>query len=195
VLIWYSLVPTRCCKASYSQNCAGYFEAEYKEEDSSTFIPTMYEYSRFLCGLPYVCTLPVSRLFRGFPLYCSVCEYWHPTQQLSKYSLYLTADLCQTQWRTLQQYVTSFNSGENPYDIVQSDRLVPTFCSMQSRCYAMTRDGWIYQGRFWATVRSTRSHETNKRTPIGRQQILNNARVGLQQWKSCVFYVVHAERL
>jgi hypothetical protein len=38
--------------------------------------------------------------------------------------------------------------------------------------------------------------ETNNgTTPVDRQQILNNATVGLQQWKSCVFYFVHAERL
>jgi hypothetical protein len=31
--------------------------------------------------------------------------------------------------------------------------------------------------------------------PIARQQILNNATVGLQQWRSCVFYVICAEVL
>jgi hypothetical protein len=31
--------------------------------------------------------------------------------------------------------------------------------------------------------------------PVAREQILNNATVGLQQWRSCVFNVVHAERL
>jgi hypothetical protein len=31
--------------------------------------------------------------------------------------------------------------------------------------------------------------------PVVRQQILNNATVGLQQWKICVFYVVRAEML
>jgi hypothetical protein len=34
-----------------------------------------------------------------------------------------------------------------------------------------------------------------KHVPIARQQILNNASVGLQQWKSCVFYMVGAEML
>jgi hypothetical protein len=34
-----------------------------------------------------------------------------------------------------------------------------------------------------------------KHIPVAKQQILNNAVVGLQQWKSCVFYVVRAERL
>jgi hypothetical protein len=34
-----------------------------------------------------------------------------------------------------------------------------------------------------------------KHVPVAWQQILNNAAVGLQQWKSCVFYVVRAERL
>jgi hypothetical protein len=35
----------------------------------------------------------------------------------------------------------------------------------------------------------------NGTTPIVRQQILNNATVGQQQRKSCVFYFVRAERL
>jgi hypothetical protein len=48
------------------------------------------------------------------------------------------------------------------------------------------RDGRIYQGRFWATVRLTRSRETNSRTtPFARQQIPNNATVGLQEWENC----------
>jgi hypothetical protein len=34
-----------------------------------------------------------------------------------------------------------------------------------------------------------------KHVPVSRQQILNYATVGLKQWKSCVFYVVRAERL
>jgi hypothetical protein len=34
-----------------------------------------------------------------------------------------------------------------------------------------------------------------KHVAVARQQILNNATVGLQQWKSCVFYVVRAEML
>jgi hypothetical protein len=34
-----------------------------------------------------------------------------------------------------------------------------------------------------------------KHIPVARQQILNNAAVGLQQWKSCVVYVVHVEML
>jgi hypothetical protein len=38
--------------------------------------------------------------------------------------------------------------------------------------------------------------ETNDgTTPIARQQILNNATVGLQQWKSCVYHAVRAEGL
>jgi hypothetical protein len=37
-------------------------------------------------------------------------------------------------------------------------------------------------------------HETNNGTKLGaKQQILNNATVGLQQWKSCVFCVARAE--
>jgi hypothetical protein len=35
------------------------------------------------------------------------------------------------------------------------------------------------------------SETINGTTPVARQQILNNATVGLQQWKSCLFYVVH----
>jgi hypothetical protein len=34
-----------------------------------------------------------------------------------------------------------------------------------------------------------------KHFPFARHQILNNAAVGLQQWKSCVFYVVCAKML
>jgi hypothetical protein len=34
-----------------------------------------------------------------------------------------------------------------------------------------------------------------KHVPIARQHILNNATVGVQQWRSCVFYVVRAENL
>jgi hypothetical protein len=34
-----------------------------------------------------------------------------------------------------------------------------------------------------------------KHVPVTRRQILNNATVRLQQWKSCVFYVVRAEML
>jgi hypothetical protein len=37
--------------------------------------------------------------------------------------------------------------------------------------------------------------QPGKHVPFARQQILNNAKVGLQQWKSCVFYVVRADRL
>jgi hypothetical protein len=34
-----------------------------------------------------------------------------------------------------------------------------------------------------------------KHVPVARQQILNNATVGLQRYMSCVFYVVCAEML
>jgi hypothetical protein len=34
-----------------------------------------------------------------------------------------------------------------------------------------------------------------KHVLVARQQFLNNATVGLQQWKSYVLYVVRAERL
>jgi hypothetical protein len=34
-----------------------------------------------------------------------------------------------------------------------------------------------------------------KHVPVARQQMLNNVTVGPQQWKSCAFYVVRAERL
>jgi hypothetical protein len=37
--------------------------------------------------------------------------------------------------------------------------------------------------------------QLGKHVPVVRQQILNNAVDGLQQWKSCVFYVVRAESL
>jgi hypothetical protein len=41
------------------------------------------------------------------------------------------------------------------------------------------RDVRIYQGRFWATARKTRSREiSNGTTAIARQRILNNATVG-----------------
>jgi hypothetical protein len=35
----------------------------------------------------------------------------------------------------------------------------------------------------------------SKHVPVARQQILNNVTVGLQQWKSYVFYVVRTEML
>jgi hypothetical protein len=34
-----------------------------------------------------------------------------------------------------------------------------------------------------------------KHVPVARQQFFNNTTVGLQEWKSCVFYVVRAEML
>jgi hypothetical protein len=81
----------------------------------------MYEYRRHVCRLPQY-------LFCSEDFLCTVeSEYSHSTQQLSEYSLNLTADLCQTQWRTSLQYVMRSDSGENPYcaiisyDIVQSD--------------------------------------------------------------------------
>jgi hypothetical protein len=68
----------------------------------------------------------------------------------------------------------------------------------------------LFRGRYPATVLEPflcNGHEIGgytkavsgqrlvKHVPVARQQILNNATVGLQQWKSCVFYVVRAERL
>jgi hypothetical protein len=46
-------------------------------------------------------------------------------------------------------------------------------------------------GYTWAVSRQ----QFGKHVPVARQQILNTATVGLQQWKGCVFHVVCAERL
>jgi hypothetical protein len=32
-----------------------------------------------------------------------------------------------------------------------------------------------------------------KHVPVSRQQIINNATIGLEKWKSCVFYEVRVE--
>jgi hypothetical protein len=45
----------------------------------------------------------------------------------------------------------------------------------------------MYQERFWTRL--------GKHVPVARQQILNNATVGPQQWKSCGFCVSHADML
>jgi hypothetical protein len=44
-------------------------------------------------------------------------------------------------------------------------------------------------------TRDVSGQRVGKHVAVARQQIFNNATVGLQQWKSCVFYVVHAEKL
>jgi hypothetical protein len=44
-------------------------------------------------------------------------------------------------------------------------------------------------------TRAVSRQRLGKHIPVVRQQILNNATVGLQQWKSCDFYVVRAEIL
>jgi hypothetical protein len=44
-------------------------------------------------------------------------------------------------------------------------------------------------------TRAVSGQRLGKHVPVARQQILNNARVGPQHWKSCVFCVVRAERL
>jgi hypothetical protein len=44
-------------------------------------------------------------------------------------------------------------------------------------------------------TRAVSGQRLNKHVPVAMQQILNNAIVGLQQWKICVFYVVIAEML
>jgi hypothetical protein len=44
-------------------------------------------------------------------------------------------------------------------------------------------------------TRAISEQQLSKDVLIARQQILSNATVGLQQWKSCVFYMVYAERL
>jgi hypothetical protein len=44
-------------------------------------------------------------------------------------------------------------------------------------------------------TRAVSGQRLDKHVPVARQQILNKATVGLQEWKSCVFYVVRAEML
>jgi hypothetical protein len=44
-------------------------------------------------------------------------------------------------------------------------------------------------------TRAVSGQRLGKHVPFARQQILNNATVGLQQWKSYVFYVVRTEML
>jgi hypothetical protein len=44
-------------------------------------------------------------------------------------------------------------------------------------------------------TRAVSGQRLGKHVPVCRQHILNNAAVGLQQWKSCVVYVVHADVL
>jgi hypothetical protein len=47
-------------------------------------------------------------------------------------------------------------------------------------------------GRYTTPVSGQR---LGKHVPVARQQILNNSKFGLQQWKSYVSYVVRAEML
>jgi hypothetical protein len=44
-------------------------------------------------------------------------------------------------------------------------------------------------------IRAVSGQPLSEHIPIARQQILNNATVGLQQGKNCVFYVVGAKML
>jgi hypothetical protein len=44
-------------------------------------------------------------------------------------------------------------------------------------------------------TRAVSGQRFGKHVPAARQQIINNAAVGLQQWKSRFFYVVRAEML
>jgi hypothetical protein len=44
-------------------------------------------------------------------------------------------------------------------------------------------------------IRPVSGQRLGKHIPVARQQSINNATVGLQQWKSCVSYIVRAERL
>jgi hypothetical protein len=44
-------------------------------------------------------------------------------------------------------------------------------------------------------TRAVSGQQLGKHIPIARQQILNNATVGPQQWRNCVFYVVRVEML
>jgi hypothetical protein len=62
-----------------------------------------------------------------------------------------------------------------------SKTLSMLYCGVQNCCYA--------------TTRAVSGHRLGKHVPVARQQILNTATGGLQQWKSCVFYVVSAGML
>jgi hypothetical protein len=44
-------------------------------------------------------------------------------------------------------------------------------------------------------TRAVSGHRLGKHVPVAKQQRLNNVTAELQQWKSCVLYVVSAERL
>jgi hypothetical protein len=44
-------------------------------------------------------------------------------------------------------------------------------------------------------TRAVSEQRLGKHIPVARQEIINNATVGLQQWMSCVFYVVIADML
>jgi hypothetical protein len=44
-------------------------------------------------------------------------------------------------------------------------------------------------------IRAVSEKRLSKRVPVAKQQMLNNATVGLQQWNSYVLYVVRAEML
>jgi hypothetical protein len=44
-------------------------------------------------------------------------------------------------------------------------------------------------------TRAISGQRFGKHVPVASKQIRNNATVGLQQWKSCVSYVVRAEIL
>jgi hypothetical protein len=58
------------------------------------------------------------------------------------------------------------------------------------RFYSYTQN--IYMDGY---TRAVSGQWLSKHVPVVRQQILNNATVGLQQWKSRVFCVVCAKRL
>jgi hypothetical protein len=44
-------------------------------------------------------------------------------------------------------------------------------------------------------ARAVSGQRLGKHVPVARQHIFNNGKVSLQQWKNCVFYVVHPEIL
>jgi hypothetical protein len=49
--------------------------------------------------------------------------------------------------------------------------------------------------KFVIITRAVSGQWLGKQVPVARQQILNKATIGLQRWKSCVSYVVHAKML
>jgi hypothetical protein len=67
-------------------------------------------------------------------------------------------------------------------------------CLLKARTTEPEKQPLLENGSETAFV-SRQMPRNNGTTPVARQQIVNNAIVGLQQWKSYVFYVVRAEEL